>query len=211
MMNSPPTLPTLPRIHLASRSPRRRDLLRQIDIVFDTIVFRNAPREDAEIDETPLPGEPAEEYVVRVARAKAEHGQRIVGWRKLAAQPVLAADTTLEFKGEIIGKPIDAGDACRILRQLSGTKHRVLTALAVANSERSESVVSISEVSFGELAEREIERYVASGEAFDKAGAYGIQGHGGAFVEQIRGSYTGVMGLPLFETVRLLRRFGIDA
>lgn len=205
------TLPVVPRIHLASRSPRRRDLLRQVGIVFDTIVFRNAPREDPELDETPLPGERADDYVVRVARAKAEHGQRIVGWRRLAAQPVLAADTTLEFAGEIIGKPQDAADARAILQRLSGTTHRVLTALAVADSERIECALSISEVSFGELGEREIARYVASGEAFDKAGAYGIQGHAGAFVEQISGSYTGVMGLPLFDTVRLLRRFGIDA
>ena len=196
-----------PRIHLASRSPRRRELLSQVGIAFDTIVFRNPPRDDKEIDETSHAGESPLVYVERVARAKAEHGWRIVGWRKLLAQPVLAADTTLEFDGEIIGKPLDRADAQAILQRLSGQTHRVLTAVAVAFEGRLESVLSTSEVRFGTISDAEIRRYVASGEPMDKAGAYGIQGHAGCFVEHLAGSYSGVMGLPLFETGALLKRF----
>jgi septum formation protein len=196
-----------PRIYLASRSPRRRELLAQIGIQFDTIVFRNPPREDKELDETPHDGEAPVDYVQRVARAKAEHGWRIVEWRKLLPQPVLAADTTLELDGEIIGKPINAEDASRILMRLSGKTHHVLTAVSVAFEGRIESVLSVSDVRFGVLKETEIRRYIASGEPMDKAGAYGIQGGASLFVEHLAGSYTGVMGLPLFETGNLLRRF----
>lgn len=197
-----------PRIHLASRSPRRRELLTQMGVQFDTIVFRNSPREDREIDETPLAGEAPMIYVERVARAKAEHGWRIVGWRKFLSQPVLAADTTLEFEGEIIGKPIDADDAKIILRRLSGKTHRVLTSVAVAFEGRLESVVSLSEVCFGVLDESELSNYVSTGEPMDKAGAYGIQGRAGLFVAHLAGSYTGVMGLPIYESGVLLKRFG---
>ena len=197
-----------PRLYLASRSPRRRELLMQVGIRFDTIAFRNPPREDKDVDETAHPDETPLDYVQRVAQAKALHGWRIVGWRRLMPQPVLAADTTLELDGCIIGKPSDADDAIRILRRLSTKTHRVLTAVAVAFEGRLESALSVSEVRFGALDEGEIRRYVASGEPMDKAGAYGIQGHAGLFVEQLTGSYTGVMGLPLFETGALLRRFG---
>ena len=197
-----------PRIYLASRSPRRRELLMQVGIRFDTIAFRNPPREDKDVDETAHPDETPLDYVQRVAQAKALHGWRIVGWRRLMPQPVLAADTTLELDGCIIGKPSDADDAIRILRRLSTKTHRVLTAVAVAFEGRLESALSVSEVRFGALDEGETRRYVASGEPMDKAGAYGIQGHAGLFVEQLTGSYTGVMGLPLFETGALLRRFG---
>jgi septum formation protein len=196
-----------PRLYLASRSPRRRELLTQMGIQFDPVVFRNPPREDKQLDETPHPGEAPTSYVERVARAKVEHGWRIVGWRNLPVQPVLAADTALEFAGEIIGKPLDAGDAQRILHRLSGKSHRVLTAVALAFDGRVESLLSVSEVRFGVLDADEIRRYVASGEPMDKAGAYGIQGRAGFFVEYLAGSYTGVMGLPLFETGVLLKRF----
>ena len=196
-----------PRLYLASRSPRRRELLTQIGVQFDTIVFRDPPREDKELDETPLAGESAVAYVERVARAKAEHGWRIVGWRKLVAQPILSADTALEFDGAIIGKPVNSDDAHAILRRLSGKTHRVLTSVAVAFDGRIESLLSVSEVRFGELDDDGIRRYVASGEPMDKAGAYGIQGLAGLFVEQLLGSYTGVMGLPLYETGVLLRIF----
>ena len=202
-----PINPVNARLYLASRSPRRRELLTQIGVQFDTIAFRGSPREDREIDETPLPGECPVDYVERVARAKAEHGWRIVGWRKLVSQPVLAADTTLEFEGGVIGKPLDVDDAHAILRRLSGKTHRVLTSVAVAFEGRIEAVLSVSDVRFGVLDEATIRRYAASGEPIDKAGAYGIQGRGGLFVEHLSGSYTGVMGLPLFETGALLKRF----
>jgi septum formation protein len=197
-----------PRIHLASRSPRRRELLTQIGIQFDTMIFRDGARADKETDETPLPGEDPLDYVQRVARAKAEHGWRCVGWRKLLPQPVLSADTTLEFEGKVIGKPTDAADAARILAELSGKTHRVLTAVAICLEARIETALSISEVRFATLDPAEIRRYVDSGEPMDKAGAYGIQGRAGTFVEHLAGSYTGVMGLPLHETAVLLRRFG---
>ncbi|WP_301100755.1 Maf family protein [Propionivibrio sp.] len=200
--------PYHPRLYLASRSPRRRELLTQIGIQFDTVVFRNHPREDKEVDETPHRGEMPAAYVERVARAKAEHGGGIAGWRKMQSQPVLAADTTIEFDGGIIGKPLDSEDAKSILRRLSGKPHRVLTAVAVFLDGRIEALLSVSEVRFGVLDETQIRNYVASGEPMDKAGAYAIQGRAGQFVEHLSGSYSGVMGLPLFETAVLLRRFG---
>lgn len=198
-----------PRIYLASKSPRRRDLLRQIGVNFDVLTFRDGERgEDADVDETPLPGEGVERYVERLALAKAEAGMRRVLWRKLLRHPVLAADTTLELDGEIIGKPRDAADAHAILSRLSGRMHRVLTAVAVSNGERIRSRVSISQVRFTTLDEHTIRHYVASGEPLDKAGAYGIQGRAAVFVEEIHGSYSGIMGLPLFETAQLLELFG---
>ncbi len=196
------------RIHLASRSPRRREILGQIGIAFDTMIFRTGERADPETDETPLAGEAALAYVERVARAKADHGGRIVAWRHLAAQPVLAADTTLEFEGRIIGKPYDDNDAIAILRRLSGQTHRVLTGVAVHFAGRTEYVLSASEVRFRSLDDEEIRRYVQTGEPLDKAGAYGIQGRAGVFVKHLAGSFTGVMGLPVCETTELLKGFG---
>lgn len=196
------------RIYLASRSPRRRELLTQMGVHFDTLIFRTGNRADPETDETPQPGEAAEDYVVRLAKAKAEHGHRLIEWRKLMPQPVLAADTTLDVDGLIIGKPLDATDAAAILRRLSGRSHRVLTGVAVDFQGRVETALNISEVRFRELDEAEIRRYVASGEPMDKAGAYGIQGRAGLFIEHISGSYTGIMGLPLCETGNLLKAFG---
>ena len=198
-----------PRIYLASKSPRRRDLLRQIGVNFDVLTFRAGERgEDADVDETPLPGEAVERYVERLALAKAQAGMRRVLWRKLLPHPVLAADTTLEVDGEIVGKPHDAAEAHAILERLSGRRHRVLTAVAMSDGERTRSRLSVSEVAFRRLSEHDIRRYVATGEPFDKAGAYGIQGHAAIFIEEIRGSYSGIMGLPLFETGAILEIFG---
>jgi septum formation protein len=196
------------RIYLASRSPRRRELLTQMGIAFDTVAFRDGARADAHTDETPLPGESPVVYVERVARAKAEHGSQIIDSRKLPRRLILSADTTLEFAGEIIGKPVDAADATAILRRLSGQTHRVLTGVAVNHQGRTEYVFSTSEVRFRQLDEEEIRHYVMSGEPMDKAGAYGIQGRAGIFVEYLAGSYTGVMGLPVCETGELLKRVG---
>lgn len=198
-----------PRIYLASKSPRRRDLLRQIGVNFDVLTFRSGERgEDADVDETPLPNEAVERYVERLALAKAQAGVRRVLWRKMLPRPVLSADTTLELDGELIGKPRDTADAHAILARLSGRTHRVLTALAVSDGERTRSRLSVSEVRFRTLSEHDIRRYVASGEPMDKAGAYGIQGHAAIFIEEIRGSYSGIMGLPLFDTAALLEVFG---
>ena len=199
-----------PRIYLASRSPRRRELLHQIGVEFDTLLFRIPPREDEDVSEAVLPGEDAETYVQRVACAKADGAIRRLGWRSLRPQPVLSADTTLDLDGEIIGKPDDEPHAIAILKQLSGRSHRVLTAVAVADPNRQEHLISISTVYFRKLGDEDIRRYIASGEPFDKAGAYGIQGRAASFIERIEGSYTGIMGLPLFETAELLRKFGLE-
>lgn len=196
------------RIYLASRSPRRRELLTQMGIAFDTIVFRGGQRADCETDETPHSGEAPVAYVERVARAKADHGLRIVYERKLPLRPILSADTTLEFNGEIIGKPVDTADAAAILRRLSGHTHRVLTGVAVNHAGRTEFVLSVSDVRFRVLDDEEIRHYVMSGEPMDKAGAYGIQGRAGMFVEYLAGSFTGVMGLPVCETGELLKKMG---
>ena len=197
-----------PRIYLASRSPRRRELLTQIGVRFDLLLFRGDPREDSEVSEDCLPGESPDAYVARVARAKAAFGANLLRRRPLVPHPVLAADTTLDVDGEIIAKPRDAADAADILTRLSGRSHRVLTAIAMARGERLEHRVSVSEVRFRSLAADEIRRYVQTGDPMDKAGAYGIQGRAAIFVESISGSHSGIVGLPLCETALLLREFG---
>ncbi len=197
-----------PRIYLASRSPRRRELLTQIGIRFDLLLFRSGARDDAEVSEDWLPGETPEAYVQRVARIKAAFGADLLGSRKVVPRPVLAADTTLDLDGEIIGKPKDEADAAAILARLSGRSHRVLTAIAMARDQRLEHRLSISEVRFRPLSAEEIRRYVQSGEPMDKAGAYGIQGRAAMFIEDIKGSHSGIVGLPLCETALLLREFG---
>jgi septum formation protein len=196
------------RLYLASRSPRRRELLHQIGIDFDTVVFRDGMRADLETDETALINEDPVVYVERIARSKAMHGLKIVEERRLPMRPVLAADTTLEFDGEIIGKPVDMADATQILKRLSGRTHRVLTGVAINHLGRIEYVLSTSEVRFRAIDDEEIRHYVMSGEPMDKAGAYGIQGRAGLFVEHLAGSFTGVMGLPVCETGELLKKFG---
>jgi septum formation protein len=196
------------RIYLASRSPRRRELLAQIGVAFDLLLFRGDVRHDPDVLEDALQGEAPEAYVCRVARAKATHGARLAKERGLMMRPVLSADTTLDLDGEIVGKPRNVADAVAILQRLSGRTHRVLTAVAVANEQRMEHVLSVSEVRFRPLQEEEILRYVRTGEPMDKAGAYGIQGRAAMFVESICGSHSGIVGLPLCETTLLLRQFG---
>ncbi len=197
-------------IYLASRSPRRRELLAQVGVKFEPLLFREGVRADTDTSEAVLAGESPDDYVRRVTRMKAEAAwQRVVMRRGLQRKPVLAADTTVALGPEILGKPADRVDAERILRTLSGKEHRVLTAVAIAFEDRFEMTVSESLVTFSAIDEARIVAYVQSGESFDKAGAYGIQGRAGAFVERIVGSYSGIMGLPLFETTELLRKFGI--
>jgi nucleoside triphosphate pyrophosphatase len=197
-------------IYLASRSPRRRELLTQIGVRFEPLLFREGTRSDQDTDEAVRPGEQAEDYVRRVTRLKCESAwQRVVMRRGLQRKPVLAADTTVTLAGQVLGKPADRDDAERMLRTLSGTQHRVLTAVALQFEQRFEMAVSESLVTFAPLDEARIAAYVASGEPFDKAGGYGIQGRAGAFVQRLEGSYTGVMGLPLYETGNLLRLFGV--
>ena len=197
-------------IYLASRSPRRRELLAQIGVRFEPLLFREGTRADTDTDESVHPGEQPDAYVRRVTEMKVQAAwQRVVMRRGLQRKPVLAADTTVALAGQILGKPADRADAERILGILSGTQHLVLTAVAIAFDERYEMVVSQSLVTFAPLDAARIAAYVQSGESFDKAGAYAIQGRAGSFVQRIEGSYSGIMGLPLHETAELLRKFGI--
>ena len=198
-----------PRIYLASRSPRRRELLTQIGLRFDLLLFRSGSRRDEEVDETPMPGEDPEDYVVRVARAKANFGLRVLNMRHLPLRPVMSADTTLDLDGEIIGKPRDEAHAREILARLSDRSHRVLTAVAVADGQRIEHRLNINEVRFRKLDEDEIRRYVATGEPMDKAGAYGLQGRAAIFIAEVKGSPSGIVGLPLCDIALLLKGFGL--
>jgi len=197
-------------IYLASQSPRRQELLKQIGIRFEMLL--PSPDEDSESIETPLPQEKACTYVERVTLAKS--AAALARWKKsgLPWAPILCADTTVSLPkhpdGEILGKPIDGADAIRILTMLSGKAHEVLSSVAVTPKpdEKPMVLTQISEVQFANLSTEQMNAYIASGEPFGKAGAYGIQGLGGAFIPSIRGSYSGIMGLPIYETQLLLNR-----
>jgi len=194
-------------LYLASQSPRRLELLRQIGLAPTVLRLRNdSGRRD--VDETPLPDEPALDYVLRLARLKAEAGELARYRRSLADWPIVAADTTVTLAGQILGKPADAEEAAAMLRAYSGRSHSVLTGVAVAFQGRLAVALSESTVAFRALSEEEITAYIASREPFDKAGGYGIQGRAAMFIEYLAGSYSGVMGLPLFETAQLLREVG---
>ncbi len=195
-----------PRLYLASASPRRRELLTQIGLAHEVLLVPAPPGED----EPQHPGESAADYVQRTARDKALRGRDWMQDQNLPRLPLLAADTTVILSGEVLGKPADRDDAMRILRALSGSAHQVHTAVAVWTGEQLLEAVSITEVRMRELTDEEIGRYCDSGEPFGKAGAYGIQGLAGTFISHIAGNYTGVMGLPLFETANLLRAAGIQ-
>ena len=200
------------RVYLASRSPRRRELLKQIGIEFELLLLREGPTRQADVDETPHAGETPEAFAERIARAKAEAGMRYLFQRRLPRMypvyPLVAADTVVALDGAVIGKPQSSAHAAEILRRLSGRTHQVYTGVAVAFEERLESALSASQVTFRALSDEEIAAYVATGEPMDKAGAYGIQGLGAVFATELRGSYSGVVGLPLYETSMLLKRLG---
>lgn len=200
-----------PQIYLASQSPRRRDLLKQIGIHFQILLMRDDPRRLPDVDESPLPAETPVDYVQRVCKAKALAAWDSLLHRNLPPFPVLSADTIVTLDRKIIGKPRDRADAAAMLRLLSGRKHQVLSAVAVMLEERLEMSLSSTDVTFANLSEKRIQHYLLSDEAHDKAGAYGIQGIAGAFVQRIEGSYSGVVGLPLWETVELLQSFGYPA
>jgi len=191
-------------LYLASKSPRRHELLGRLlsgqpDAEFGVL--------DIDIPEHPQPGEPAEDYVRRVAREKAGAGLlRVVG---NPTAVVLGSDTEVVLDGEVFGKPADDADAAAMLRKLSGRTHQVISAVSVVSPAREMQAVSISEVTFAELTPARIDAYVASGETHGRAGAYAIQGLAEAFTTRLSGSYSGVMGLPLYETATLLREFGV--
>lgn len=189
--------PVSPFVYLASASPRRRELLTQLGVRHE--VLRVA------VDETPRAAEGAEDLVCRLAAAKAQAGLAI---RPEPFAPVLAADTAVAFGDELFGKPGDRADGARMLGRLAGRTHVVWTAVAVTDGQRERVELCRSEVTFRTLTPEEIAAYWRTGEPADKAGAYAIQGRGAQFVADLRGSYSGVMGLPLFETARLLTLFG---
>ena len=200
---------SIKRIYLASRSPRRRELLKQVGIPFEILLFREDAKRGADVDEAPHADENSREYVLRMARTKAEAAHLRMAQRKLPIHPVLAADTSVVIDNCILGKPADQADAQAMLSMLAGRSHEVLTAVAVWCAGRFETRLSVSTVEFAPMSADRISKYVATGEPFDKAGAYAIQGRAGAFVRRLSGSYTGVMGLPLYETIELLESFGL--
>jgi len=193
-------------IYLASRSPRRRELLAQIAVRYHLLLFRTRPDAPPEVDEAQLPGEAPDAYVERVARAKAAAGHKLLRLRNLPLAPVLSADTTVALDGKILGKPAGRKQAAEMLAMLSGQRHEVLSAVALTRDDEIESALSRSEVQFKRLTPEEIAQYVATGESDDKAGAYAIQGRAARFIVELHGSYSGVMGLPLYETSQLLEK-----
>jgi septum formation protein len=193
-------------IYLASQSPRRSALLDQIGVAHQLLL--PDPQEDAEELEVALPGETAKAYVQRVTRLKLLAAQQRLLRRELSRAPVLCADTTVALGRAIYAKPEDATDALRILQALSGRTHRVLTAVAIGAGDRILEAVSESRVTFASITAAQILAYIETGEPMGKAGAYAVQGHAAAWISHISGSYTGIMGLPLFETAALLRNLG---
>ncbi|MDP9500041.1 Maf family protein [Bisgaard Taxon 45] len=196
--------------YLASNSPRRAQILQNLGFHFDVFC--------GEIDETPLPNEKGAEYVLRMAIEKNKAARQY--WQQatlsqnvrhgVPSLPFLSADTSVILDDKILGKPKNEADAAAMLRALSGRTHQVMTAVCVADDKQMQTAVQLSQVRFKPLSEKEIQGYIATGEPMDKAGAYGIQQLGGAFVEHIEGSFSGVMGLPVFETVALLKVFGVE-
>ncbi|MBD3633979.1 MAG: septum formation inhibitor Maf [Methylophaga sp.] len=183
-----------PAIYLASRSPRRRELLSQMAVDFAVLA--------ADVDESVQPGESPQDYVQRIAVEKARAG--VSGLAANDKKPVLAADTAVIVDQTIFGKPVNDDDARRMLKMLSGQSHQVMTAVALASENDLKTALSVSEVRFAAMTEAEIDWYIQTGEGRDKAGSYAVQGLGAIFIDQIQGSYSGIMGLPVRETGQLL-------
>jgi septum formation protein len=192
-------VPRPPQFYLASRSPRRAELLRTLGLSFTVL--------PADVPESPLPGQSPLDYASALSRTKARTAAAIAP----LALPVLGADTDVSIDGEILGKPRDVADAEAMLLRLANREHAVISAVTVCLGARSETVTTLTRVRFGRIDPADARAYAASGEPLDKAGAYGIQGAAARWVERIDGSYTGVVGLPLYETAELLARFGVTA
>jgi septum formation protein len=195
------------RIYLASRSPRRRELLTQMGVRYDMLLLREATGRKQDVDETPIAGEKPADYVQRIAIAKAQLGWQHVIQRNLPRNAVLGADTTVTLAGEIFGKPGSPLHARQILTRLSGHTHQVMTSVALCYQGKITHAISLSSVRFKKLTDAEISAYIATGEYIDKAGSYAIQGRGAVFISHLSGSYTGVMGLPIYETANLLQPY----
>ena len=195
-----------PFVYLASQSPRRQQLLTQLGVSFEMLL--PSPDEDAESLEMMLPGEAPVRYVQRVTELKLDAAMKRLQRLGLESTPVLCADTTVALGRDILGKPVDATDATYILQKLSGRTHTVLTAVAIGTSDRRNRALSRSRVTFAPISSMEIAAYVATGEPMGKAGAYAVQGRAAAHIARTCGSFSGIMGLPLFETAELLRGIG---
>jgi septum formation protein len=201
--------PSDQKIYLASKSPRRRELLRQIGIDFALLTLREEAADGPDVSELVLPDEVAADYVTRVTREKAACAHRVMLMRKLPIHPILTADTTVAIDDRILGKPADLVEAVGMLTALSGRTHQVLTSVSVQHGEEAWQITQSSDVVFCSLSKESIDAYCATAEPYDKAGAYGIQGIAASFIQHIAGSYTGIMGLPLFETAQLLQKAGL--
>jgi septum formation protein len=194
-------------IYLASQSPRRRQLLEQLGVRHELLLPDH--HEDSEALEAVQPGEAPAAYVRRVTGLKLDAALARLKRRGLAPAPVLCSDTTVALGRAIYGKPVDGSDAARMLRELAGQTHRVLTAVAMQSGRKRVEALSDSRVTFAAMTPAQVRAYVATGEPIGKAGAYAVQGRAAAHISRIAGSYTGIMGLPLFETAQLLRQVGI--
>ena len=198
-------------VYLASQSPRRSQLLEQLGVPHQLLVANTDGDlgEDAEAIEAVHGQEAPAAYVQRVTALKLDAAVARHQRRGLPAAPILCSDTTVALGRDILGKPQDEADAARMLKSLSGTTHRVLTAVAVAHGRKTVAALSVSRVRFDVLSPAMVRAYVASGEPMGKAGAYAVQGRAAAFIAHISGSYSGIMGLPMFETAQLLRQVGV--
>ncbi|MDY7573842.1 Maf family protein [Actimicrobium sp. CCI2.3] len=197
------------KIYLASKSPRRRELLRQIGVDFELLLLRDQSGRVADVTELVLPGEAAVDYVQRVTREKVDAAMQIILTRHLPLRVVLSADTTVVLDQDILGKPTSQAEASAMLHRLSGRTHQVLTSVALRSADATWQITQRSDVTFASLTAETIRAYCAGAEPYDKAGGYGIQGYAASFVTHMAGSYTGIMGLPLFETAQLLRQAGL--
>ena len=196
-------------IYLASRSLRRRELLKQIGVKYNILLMRETLNRTADIDETPFPDESPNDYIYRITNTKAEASWLRLKQRQLPLLPILVADTIVTLDGRILGKPASKAHAVEILQSLSGRSHQVLTAIGVAYKGEAQLRLSTTTVRFREISAHEIHSCIEYDKVYDKAGAYAIQGMAAAFVVEICGSYSGVKGLPLFETSQLLEEVGI--
>lgn len=195
-------------VYLASQSPRRRQLLEQLSVAYELLL--PAADEDAEALEAMLPNEAPIRYVQRVTQLKLDAALRRLQDRRLPLAPVLCSDTTVALGRTILGKPADTGDAERILSALSGKTHRVLTAVALGTAQVRRQAVSISRVTFAPMTAAQIHAYATTGEPLGKAGAYAVQGRAAAHISHLSGSYSGIMGLPMYESAQLLQAFGFQ-
>lgn len=201
--------PAVHKIYLASKSPRRRELLRQIGVDFELLMLRDDPARGPDVSEVVLPGETPENYVARVTLEKASAAKQAMLLRRLPMRMILTADTTVAVDGRILGKPADKAEAKQMMHALSGRTHQVLTSVVLIHDDETWQITQQSDVTFAAIKEDEIDAYCTLKEPYDKAGGYAIQGMAAIYIQEISGSYSGIMGLPIYETAQLLRQAGL--